>query len=98
MNSEAQVKARALALAVAAAVLLVGCAASPMKQEAPAECPAPAPVVLPVRPTLVIKTLPAEASCHVVLQAYVASLNQCIGYADELRLLHKATPDAKPES
>lgn len=64
-------------------VCLAGCAATPAKPAA-SECPAPPPVVLPHRPTLEIKMLPEETSCEVTLKAYIASLNQCVGYVDEL--------------
>lgn len=73
---------------------LGGCAATPAKPIV-AECPAPAPVVLPPRPALEIKMLTTEASCETTLRAYVASLNQCVGYADELVTTVKPKP-AKP--
>lgn len=66
------------------AVALAGCSAIPTRGAATATCPAPAPVVLPVRPELTIKFLPADASCPVMRQAYIASLNQCMGYTAEL--------------
>ena len=73
---------------------LGGCAATPAKPVV-AECPAPPPVVLPTRPTLEIKMLPEDASCDTTLRAYVTSLNQCVGYADELVTTVKPKP-AKP--
>lgn len=87
MNS----KAYAWALAVWAA-LVAGCASAPVALSV-AECPAPAPVVLPTRPPLEIQRLPADAGQAAVLQAYVASLHQCVGYADELQLLLRTKPN-----
>lgn len=89
----AMTSSRALVGSLCLAVL-AGCAAAPAKPVA-AECPAPPPVVLPPRPTLEIKMLPEEASCDTTLRAYVASLNQCVGYADELVTTVKPRP-AKP--
>lgn len=76
---------------------LGGCAATPAKPVA-TECPAPAPVVLPTRPALEIRMLTPEASCETMLKAYVASLNQCVGYAEELvtTVKPKPTKPAKP--
>ena len=82
------------ALALLLCLALGGCAATPAKPVA-VECPAPAPVVLPTRPALEIKMLAPEASCETTLKAYVASLNQCVGYADELVTTVKPKP-AKP--
>lgn len=70
--------------ALLSAIAIAGCAATPTREAAPAACPAPAPVVLPVRPELTIKFLPPDASCPVMRQAYIASLNQCMGYTAEL--------------
>lgn len=78
----AMTSSRAL-VALVALLCLAGCAAAPATPVV-AECPAPPPVVLPTRPTLEIKMLPTEASCETTLKAYVASLNQCVGYAEEL--------------
>lgn len=83
-----------VAAAVSLALGLAGCAATPAKPIV-AECPAPAPVVLPTRPALEIKMLAPEASCETTLKAYVASLNQCVGYAEELVTTVKPKP-AKP--
>lgn len=94
MNSKAYASASVLALAAWAA-LVAGCASAPVALPV-AECPAPAPVVLPTRPPLEIQRLPADAGQAAVLQAYVASLHQCVGYADELRTLVGPRRTAQP--
>lgn len=74
------------AAAACVAAALTGCAATPV---APTQCVAPPPVVLPTRPSLAIESLPKDASPDELLQAYTASLYQCVGYTKELRILLK---------
>jgi hypothetical protein len=64
---------------------LTGCTWPPRPtQEMPVAIPAP---VAPPRPALAVQNLKPTDPPAVVLQAYVASLHQCVGYADELEII-----------
>lgn len=75
-------------IALIALLALAGCASTaPQVQYVPVPAAKPE---MPQKPALVLDTLTEQSSLADIMKAYAASLNQCIGYSQQLETILKA--------